>query len=169
VSNAIVALPILPARAVAVTGAINPDVADQVGWPQFMSAVQAGWSQIPSARRSSAVIFTEAYGEAGAIDRLGPALGLPRAYSGHMGYGDFGRPPDSATGPVLVVKNRQMMTGERLFVGCRVVATVDNGLGVTNFAQGASVLLCQGISAPWSVAWPRLRHLYLASGWYQSR
>jgi hypothetical protein len=46
---------------------------------------------------------------------------------------------------------------------CRVVAEVDNGLGVSNFAQGASVSLCQGISVPWSVAWPRLRHLYLAS------
>jgi hypothetical protein len=166
VSNAVVALPVLPPRAVAVIGAINPDAADQVGWPELLSAVRSGWSRVPPEQRSRAVIFTEAYGEAGAIDRLGPAMDLPRAYSGHMGYGDFGHPPDSANGPVLLVKNRQVMTGERLFVDCRPVTTVDNGLGVRNYLQGATVSLCQRISVPWSVAWPRLRHLYLASGWH---
>jgi hypothetical protein len=64
------------------------------------------------------------------------------------------------------VRNREVMTGELLFVDCRAVATVDNGLGVENYAQCATVVLCQRLSVPWSVAWPRLRHLYLSSGWH---
>ncbi|HZM67270.1 MAG TPA: hypothetical protein VFC16_13350 [Nakamurella sp.] len=42
-------------------------------------------------------------GEAGAIDRYGPALGLPIGYSGHTFFHDWGPPADTATGPVLLV------------------------------------------------------------------
>jgi hypothetical protein len=49
-----------------------------------------------------AVIFTFNYGEAGAIDRYGPGLGLTHAYSGHNAYGDWEPPPDGAA-PVITV------------------------------------------------------------------
>ncbi len=46
--------------------------------------------QPAGAGRSSVVLLTDNYGEAGAIDRFGPALGLPRAHSGHNAYALWG-------------------------------------------------------------------------------
>jgi hypothetical protein len=45
--------------------------------------------------REQGVEHAEADGEAGAIARYGPALGIPRAYSGHNAFWRFG-PRDRA-------------------------------------------------------------------------
>lgn len=57
---------------------------------------------LPESERPRATIVTGNYGEAGALDRYGPALGLPRAYSGHNGFWYFGRPADTG-GPTIDV------------------------------------------------------------------
>ncbi len=83
--GALIALPLLPTTALpgSVIMAINPDQGETVGWPRFIGAVSAAWHAIPDAARTSTVIFTKNYGEAGAIDILGraawPARCLQRA------------------------------------------------------------------------------------------
>ena len=49
---------------------------------------------LPADEQSSVVLLTGSYGEAGALDRFGPALGLPPAYSAHNSYADFRQPTD---------------------------------------------------------------------------
>ena len=46
---------------------------------------------LPSSERANVVILTSNYGEAGAIDRFGRALGLPQAFSGHNNFWWGGR------------------------------------------------------------------------------
>ena len=70
--------------------------------PPSTATVASVWNRLPPAERADAVVFTGNYGEAGAIARYGPALGLPRAYSGHNAFWRFGRPPDGAR-PIIVV------------------------------------------------------------------
>ena len=82
--------------------AINEDAIETVGWPALTATVAWVWNRLPPAERADAVVFTGNYGEAGAIARYGPALGLRRAYSGHNAFWRFGRPPDGA-GPIIVV------------------------------------------------------------------
>ncbi len=48
------------------------------------------------------MILTSNYGEAGALTRYGPERGLPRAYSGHNSFADFGVPPDTADVVIVV-------------------------------------------------------------------
>ena len=48
---------------------------------------------------------------------------------------------------------------ERWFTGCRMVATVDNGLDVDNDEQGAPIEVCSGPPSGWSAIWPQIRHL----------
>ena len=103
VTSALVTLPVLPADSLSVVNAINEEQGEQVGWPALTSAVAAGWSAIPAGARSRAVIIAENYGEDGALARYGPARGLPAPYSGHMSNADWGPPPDSMNGPVLLV------------------------------------------------------------------
>ncbi|MFF0743664.1 glycosyltransferase family 39 protein [Streptomyces sp. NPDC004111] len=156
-----VALPVLPPGALGPIAAINPEQGEQVGWPELADAVAAGWQLVPAGERASSVVFAQNYGQAGALARYGPARGLPAPYSGHMSFADWGPPPDSATGRVLLLRQRGSGGGTgRYFRGCRQVGRVDNGEHLDNEEQGAAVLLCSGTTEPWSRLWPRLRHFY---------
>jgi 4-amino-4-deoxy-L-arabinose transferase-like glycosyltransferase len=160
VTSAVVALPVLPPDALSVVNAINREQGEQIGWPELVAAAARGWAQVSPDNRARAVVFTQNYGQAGAIDRYGPRYGLPQAYSGHMSYSDWGPPPDSADGPVLVVRQADGAGMERFFTDCREVARVDNGVGVENEEQGSVIALCSGTVEPWSTLWPKLRHFY---------
>ncbi|MFC0625686.1 glycosyltransferase family 39 protein [Kribbella deserti] len=161
ISSAVITLPVLPASALDAITPINKEQAEQVGWPELADAVAAGWAQIPVDQRDRAVIFTQNYGEAGAIERFGPARGLPAPYSGHMSYADWGPPPDSATGPVLLVEYPEAERAlERFFTGCRRVGSVANSAGIENGEAGAPIVLCAGPSELWSTLWPKVRRFY---------
>ncbi|MER5946944.1 glycosyltransferase family 39 protein [Streptomyces sp. NPDC001904] len=160
VVDAVLVLPVLPPDELAVPMAADPEQGEQLGWPELADAAREGWAVVPAADRSRAVLFAVNYGEAGALDRYGPARGLPRPYSGHMSYADWGPPPDSANGPVLLVRTRDASAIERHFAGCRTVAGVDNGHDVDNEEQGGSVVLCTGPHPKWSTLWPSLRRAY---------
>jgi hypothetical protein len=77
-----------------------------------------------------------------------------------MSNADWGPPPDSANGPVLVVTQEVNRDIGRFFTGCRVMGNVDTGRGVDNQEQGAPVTLCSGTTRPWSALWPSLRRYY---------
>ncbi|MCQ4212311.1 hypothetical protein [Streptomyces longispororuber] len=77
-----------------------------------------------------------------------------------MSYADWGPPPDSANGPVLLVRLADASAIERHFTGCRTVTHVDNGHDVDNEEQGAAIVLCTGPARTWSALWPSLRHAY---------
>jgi len=151
----VVALPVLPARDADVVVAVAGDVGETIGWPELVRSVADVARHTPGA--SGPVILTSNYGEAGAIDRFGPGLGLPHAYSGHNAYGDWGPPPDGAT-PVIAVGFDQAYVARKLR-GCVLAARVENDAGIDNDEAGAAVFRCQGPRTSWSREWPALRHL----------
>ncbi|MFJ4988337.1 glycosyltransferase family 39 protein [Streptomyces sp. NPDC088732] len=160
VLTALLSLPVLPAGAVSVVNAINAEQGEQIGWPRLADATAEAWARIPEADRGRAVLLAQNYGEAGALAHYGPSRGLPAPYSGHMSFYAWGPPPDSADGPVLLVRQRDADGIEAHFTGCRQVGTVDNGHGVDNEEQQAAIVLRDGPAAPWSTLWPSLRHFY---------
>ena len=155
--SALVALPVLPADRIGDTpiADLNEDAIETVGWPQLVRTVARVYETLPAAERRTAVVFAGNYGEAGAIDRYGPALGLPRAYSAHNAYARFGKPPDSS-GPIIVLGYRDPSID---FAGCRAAATVDNGVDLDNEEQGGTVFVCARPAASWDDIWPQLTHL----------
>ncbi|MBL7492581.1 glycosyltransferase family 39 protein [Frankia sp. AgB1.9] len=156
VAGLLIGLPVLPASDAGPIIAMNADVGETIGWPDLVRTVAEVARQVPPGR-GSPVILTRNYGEAGAIDRYGPALGLPAAYSGHNAFGDWGPPPDR-DGPVVAIGFRPSSAAPFLR-GCRVAAYVDNAAGIDNDERGKPVLLCDGPVRPWSQEWPSLRHL----------
>jgi hypothetical protein len=156
--GAVVALPLLPARSLdgSLPKAVNPDLAEMVGWPEYVDAVRAAWLTIPAADRAHAVIFTENYGEAGAIDLLGRPAGLPRAFSGHNGYSEWGRPRDDQT--IVLATGFHPAEAAHWFVGCSQVGRVENSAGVENQEQAGPLLVCDGLRRNWAAAWPMLTH-----------
>ncbi len=128
---------------------------ETVGWPQFVAVVDRAYRSIPAGNRANAGIFTMNYGEAGAIDRFGPALGLPKAWSGLNGYGLWGPPPQGVE-PVVVVWEDSSPEGP--FTGCRFYAKVTGPVS-NEETDRASVYVCDRPDGGWATAWPRLRHL----------
>jgi 4-amino-4-deoxy-L-arabinose transferase-like glycosyltransferase len=128
---------------------------ETVGWPQLVALVADAYGSIPPRQRSHAGIYANNYGEAGAIDLLGPALGLPQAWSGQNGFGYWGPPPQSV-GPVVVVWEDGPPDGS--FTGCRkfsrVRASVPN-----EESDRAAVFVCSSPIGGWKTAWTSLVHL----------
>ena len=157
VMSALLALPLLPLSTVNSIGAVNEATAETVGWPELVDQIAEVVDGLPSEQRAHLVRLTGSYGEAGAIDRFGPSRGLPRAYSPHNSYADFGRPDDpDATVLAVRMHPRQL---ERWFDSCAIVARVDNGLDVDNEVQGALIVVCTGLRGSWASAWDDLRFL----------
>jgi len=153
---ALLTLPILPLAMYANTTlpATVPDVANTVGWPQFVTTVEGVVAALPADQRAHAVILTNDYSEASPLVLLG--TGLPPVYSGHNSFWDWGPPPANLT-VVVHVGDWRPADWSQFFVGCRIVAHIDNRLGIPNSEQGTAVSVCTGLQAPWTTLWPSLR------------
>ena len=153
---ALLTLPILPLASYAKSDlpATVPDVANTVGWPQYVATVEGVVAALPADQRAHAVILTNDYSEASPLILLG--TGLPPVYSGHNSYWSWGPPPPDLT-VVVHVGDWRPADPSRFFVGCHDVAHIDNGLGIPNAEQGTAVTVCTGLRAPWTTMWPELR------------
>jgi Dolichyl-phosphate-mannose-protein mannosyltransferase len=61
-------------------------LSDRFGWPQMVEGFAARYNALPPDERARTGIFCGNYGEASAVNVLGPAYGLPPAISGHQNY-----------------------------------------------------------------------------------
>jgi hypothetical protein len=61
-------------------------LSDRFGWPQMVQGFAARYNALPPDVRAKTGIFCSNYGEASAVNVIGPAYGLPTAISGHVNY-----------------------------------------------------------------------------------
>ncbi|MGY4645370.1 glycosyltransferase family 39 protein [Cellulomonas sp. URHB0016] len=143
------ALPILPERDFGESffADVNEDQAETIGWPRLVETVDKAVSS-----SGAALVVTENYGEAGALEFYGSPVPV---LSGHNGYADWG-PPPSDDGPVVLVG---FDAAPAWVVGCEQVATVDDGVDVDNEEQGARVWACAGPRGSWAEVWDEVRRL----------
>jgi hypothetical protein len=153
-----VTLPVLPARALHAfpVQKINYDLGEEIAWPKLVALVSREYHALPAAQRQQATILTGNYGEAGAIDRYGPGLGLPQVYSGANNFWLWGPPPAADTAAIAVNLDPAFL--HREFRHVRLAATFWNGLGVSDDEQGAQVFVVTGLRTSWAQAWPEFRH-----------
>ncbi|WP_370617508.1 glycosyltransferase family 39 protein [Mumia qirimensis] len=154
----VISLPVIPESTLGGTPVpgINVAAADQVGWPAYARQVADVWETLPAEERDRAAIVTSNYGEAGAIDRYGPALGLPTPYSGQNALHDQARPDGTET---VVFVGGQYGYATTLFDTCEVQDRLENGADVDNEEEGVPVAVCRGPLRPWPELWDDLRHL----------
>jgi len=115
---------------------------------------------LPPAQRAHAVIYTANYGEAGAINELGRADGLPTAVSGHNTDWWWGPGNPRATTVVVVAPGDAPGYKDylsRFFTSVQTVATLSNPAGIRNQEWDGHVYLCTGPKSPWAQLWPLLR------------
>ena len=128
--------------------------ADRCGWEEMVRTVARVYHALPEADRKRAAIYGNDYGEAGAIDLYGPALGLPKAIGGHLNYWLWG--PRDATGEVLLVLGDRRDALDRLFG--RVEAAAEIGHPYAMASQHFTLFVCREPRG-WTLAeiWPRLK------------
>ena len=61
-------------------------LSDRFGWPQMVQGFATRYNALPPDVRAQTAISCGNYGEASAVNILGPAYGLPAAISGHQNY-----------------------------------------------------------------------------------
>ncbi len=126
--------------------------ADMIGWPQLVADVARVRNALPAAERDAAVILTANYGQAGAIDRFGPAQDLPPAVCPHNSYHTWGPGPRPWHTVIAVGFAQEEL--ENLFASVTPAGTS----GAAN-AREASIPLhvCRQRALPRNQAWARLR------------
>jgi 4-amino-4-deoxy-L-arabinose transferase-like glycosyltransferase len=150
----LIALPVLPQGTFERFDATG-ELRETLGWSEMVDQVAAIHAQLPAAERDRTAIITASYGEAGAIDILGRAAGLPEAVSGHNNYHLWGPPGEH--GPIIAI-------GPLADVIARICPTVDlvdrlsNPWDVDNEEFGTPILLCPSPRGQLADIWAQVRH-----------
>ena len=135
-------------------GALPQHFGDQFGWPEMAAKVADVYRELPPGDRAKVAIFGSNYGEAGAIDFFGPALGLPKAISPHQHYWVWG--PRDATGEVVIAITRT--PPERLaqrFASCEVKARASHPFAMAE--EQVPIYVCRGLNQPMHELWREIR------------
>jgi hypothetical protein len=141
-TSAVLTLPLVPAPVLTATPIVE---------------IYGEFTALPPAERTTAAVLTANYGQAGAVDRFGPGLGLPPAHSGHNSYADWRTPPETATTAIVLGYDRDAL--RRWFGSVELAARVDNGIGLDNNEQGTPVWVCRDRHGSWGELWPDIRHV----------
>jgi 4-amino-4-deoxy-L-arabinose transferase-like glycosyltransferase len=156
VTSSVLALPVLPLQTYAndptLTGLAITQF-DQVGWPDLAAQAADVYRSLPAQDQRRAVFYANHYGQAGALDKYGPEYGLPRIFSGHNSYADFGRPAEDRTVVITIGVDRAVFAG--LFASCEPAGKYETSLPVSD--AGQEFMVCRDPLEPWSRIWPKLR------------
>lgn len=156
-SAALITLPVLPVSVLHHTPLVkfNYDTGETIGWSSYVAEVATVYRRLPAAEQNSTAIVALNYGEAGAVDRFGGAMGLPRAYGVHNGYWYWGPPPATETQVVAVGFSSEVI--DRLCPVPVLAGRLHNPWEVKDDEQGAPVWYCSRIRGTWKELWPRLK------------
>lgn len=166
------ALPVLPVEMVAryaaplggdagvkserlATAELPQHFADRFGWENLAATVARVYQALPPEDRARACIFAVNYGETGAINFFGKALGLPPAISGHNQHFLWG--PGGCTGEVLITVGipKQDLVGIFDSVTTGDIAACQYCMPYESYLP---VLVSRKLNVPLKGFWPRVRN-----------
>ncbi|MGW0518278.1 glycosyltransferase family 39 protein [Crossiella sp. NPDC003009] len=150
-------LPLEPVHSRAGTGSVDFISTHSVGWPELADQVAKAYHALPAEQRARTALLTSSYWQSGALDRFGPARGLPKAHSGSRGYWHFGAPPETADTVLYVGRPLPALTES--FGTVTQLSTLETELKANRAVDGIPLLLAQGRKGTWAELWPRFRKL----------
>jgi 4-amino-4-deoxy-L-arabinose transferase-like glycosyltransferase len=149
------ALPVAPVNSPLweITSEVHDNFIEQIGWQELAEEVSRIYESLPDEDRKVAGIYAGNYGEAGAINLYGPALGLPEAISGANSYWlrGYGDPPPEVV--IVVGEQRESLTG--VFETCELAGHTSNRYGVINEETEfhPDIFVCRGLRMSWPELW----------------
>ena len=128
--------------------------ADMFGWENMATQIASVYHELPQSEQAGCAILAGNYGEAGAIDHYGPALGLPAAISGHNSYYYWG--PRAYTGACVILFGERADELKDLFSDVQFVGTItDPHAAVAE--RNVHVYVCRKPRAPLADLWPHFK------------
>jgi 4-amino-4-deoxy-L-arabinose transferase-like glycosyltransferase len=133
----------------------NDDMANEVGWPEFVEQVAAVRDRLSPAERTQYAVLAENYGEAGAIELYGPKYGLPVPIATVNDFHDRGWGPFEPE--TLIVVGGNLEDESKFFQSCSVVGHVRLPYGVQDeeTEDHPQILVCHHLKEAWPVVWGR--------------
>jgi hypothetical protein len=158
VNGVVVALLVLPVAPIGsplwkITSRISDQYREEIGWPDLAHSVADVYRSLPAEERERTGILTGNYGEAGALNLYGPALGLPRAMGLTNSF--WYRGYDPRLPKTVIVTGFELEDGKKLFDSCVTAAKNTNPFGVVNEESRyhPDILLCRNLRMPWPDYW----------------
>ena len=149
------ALGFAPAKTeVAHSGPLPQYFGDQFGWPELVGEVAVIYWSLPPEERARAGIYASNYGEAGAINHFGPALGLPPPICTHQNHWLWG-PPDF-DGDILIWLQWSRESLEPICGSVEQAGEHHHPWGMAE--ENRPIFLCRDPIASAAEAWPDLKH-----------
>jgi Dolichyl-phosphate-mannose-protein mannosyltransferase len=131
----------------------NGDLREEIGWDELVKTVAGIRDSLPPEQRASVGIMARNYGEAGAIEILGPAYHLPPPISATNSAWLRGYPKPPPTTLIVIGTSREY--ADSRFSACRLAAHNGNSLGVKNeeSQDHPDIFVCGGPLLPWPEFW----------------
>ena len=129
--------------------------ADEFGWQEMVEQVARVYHSLPPEEQAKTAIYTENYGEAGAIDFFGPRYGLPKAICAHQNYFFWG--PRDYTGEIMILVGSESIDDAREhFASVETVATLNSPYSMPH--EQRPILLARGLKVDLRALWPSLKN-----------
>ena len=135
------------------TGKLQNNFKEEIGWTDLVGTVAQVYGSIPARERSGTGIIVGNYGEAGAINLLGPRYGLPSAISGTNSAWYRSYPQNQPQTLIAVGLDDDFLKDH--FERCELVAHNTNPYGVINeeSRDHPDIYLCHHLLQPWPEFW----------------
>ena len=121
---------------------------------RLTQAVARVYETLSPEDKARAAVLAQDYGQAGAINHFGPALGIPRAVSGHNSYYLWG--PGDATGEVVIVIGDEKEDLQRGFEQVEAAGITDHPWARPD-EVGLTIWICRKPRRPLEELWPLVR------------
>jgi 4-amino-4-deoxy-L-arabinose transferase-like glycosyltransferase len=132
---------------------LNENLKEEIGWPELVETVTDIYARLPPDERPRSAVLAGDGAEAGAINLLGRASGLPRAISGfnsHWLRGCGDPPPETV---IAVGLPRSFLVAQ--FESCELAGRITNRYGISNeeTTDAPDVYVCRRLRKPWPEFW----------------
>ena len=140
-----------------ITSKLHDQFREEIGWPELAQSVAAVYRSLPAQEQQRSGILTGNYGEAGALNLYGPALGLPLAMSLTNSFWYRGYDPRQPE--IAILTGFGLNEARKLFESCTVAAMNGNPFNVENeeSRDHPDILLCRNLRETWPAYWARSR------------
>ncbi len=128
--------------------------ADRFGWQEMVAVVARAYDSLSPAERAECAIYTQNYGEAGAVDHFGARYGLPGAISGHNNYWLWG--PGERSGRVLIIIGGDREDHLQAYEEVTLFAVHINNYAMP-FETDLPIWICRRPKVTMDQIWPRVK------------
>ncbi len=128
--------------------------ASEFGWPEMVETVAGVYNSLPADVRPKTAIFAQNFGQAGAIDLMGPKYGLPNAISGHQNYFLWG--PRGYTGESVIILEGSQEHWEKYYAVVEKRAHVSHPYSMPR--EHYDVFYCRGPKMTMEQMWPMVKN-----------